>query len=37
MNVAAISLQKVRVLEQQIYKETLATTCAEEAVCTGGT
>lgn len=24
-------------LEQQIYKETLATTCAEEAVCTGGT
>jgi len=37
LNFAAISLQQVRGLEQQVYKETLATAGAEEAICTSGT
>lgn len=37
MNVAVISLLQERALEQQVYKETPAPTCAEEDGCIGGT
>lgn len=38
LNVAAVSLKQVRGLEQQVHKETLASTSAEEAAInsTGG-